>query len=82
MEYSANTSTQLAKLLIGRRKSLKLTQKQTGERVGILPKTISSMENSLETCTIKSFLKLLSALDLELVLRAKETPTASSELEW
>lgn len=68
------TAAQLAAVLRGRRSTRAQTQKQAGARVGLLPKTISALESDPAGSTVASLLKLLSALDLELVLQPKPTP--------
>lgn len=74
MEKQAiRTPMQLAMVLSGYRKTLKLTQKQAGDKVGLFPKTISALENSPDGSSIASLFKLLSALGLELVLKPKST---------
>lgn len=80
MNYTAHTPKQLGQVLRGQRKSQKLTQKEAAQVVGLLPKTISKLELATETATIESLFKLLSALQLELVVRSKsqESPTR----EW
>ena len=80
MNYTAYTPDQLGKVLRGQRKLQMLTQKDAAQAVGLLPKTVSRLELSTETATIESLFKLLSALQLELVVRSKsqESPTG----EW
>ena len=78
MEHLILTPYQLTIALRNRRKTLNLTQVQAGEKVGLLPKTISALENDPERCSLDSFLKLLSALDFELTLKPK--PTKMEEL--
>ena len=80
MNTSAHTPKQLGQLLKGQRKARKLTQKEAGQQVGLLPKTISKLELDTATSSIESLFKLLSALDLELNLRTKSP--ASSGKEW
>lgn len=72
---------QLAAVLRGFRDARDLTQKQAGARVGLLPKTISVLEADPGRSSISSLFKLLSALDVELVLQPKAT-RPDSELEW
>jgi HTH-type transcriptional regulator/antitoxin HipB len=72
-KQSIRTPLQLAMVLSGYRKKLKLTQKQAAENVGLFPKTISALENSPDSSSIASLFKLLSALGLELVLKPKST---------
>lgn len=80
MKTTAHTPRQLGHLLRGQRKSQALTQQTAAEIVGLLPKTISKLELATETSTIESLYKLLSALELELVVQSKSQ--ASSSKEW
>ena len=85
MDSTAYTPQQLAQALRGQRKTRKLTQKQTAVLVGLLPKTISNLETNPQSSTIESLFKLLSALELELVIRPKASTDKSSDhssLEW
>ena len=78
MKYFISTAEQLSHTLRDVRKTRGLSQSAVGKLVGLLPKTISSLENRPESATIESFLKLLSALDLELVLSPKKKSVDSS----
>ena len=78
-KQSIPTPKQLAMVLNGYRKKLKLTQKQAAENVGLFPKTISALENSPDSSSIASLFKLLSALGLELVLKPKSTGRSGGE---
>lgn len=80
MDYTAYTPKQLGQTLRGQRKSQHLTQKDAAKIVGLLPKTISKLELATETATIESLFKLLSALQLELVVRSR-SPDAQAK-EW
>lgn len=71
MKYHISTLPQLSHALRDVRKSRSLSQDNAGKLVGLLPKTISSLENHPGSATIDSLLKLLSALDLELVISPK-----------
>ncbi len=75
MKQVIATQTQLAQALRSVRKSKGLSQGQAGKLVGILPKTISALENHPESASIDSLFKLLSALGLELTVESK-MPTA------
>lgn len=72
MQYPIQTPVQLGSYLRTRRKALGLTQKEAALRIGLLPKTISALENNPHHCSIESLLRLLSALDLEFLLQGKE----------
>lgn len=68
---AVRTPMQLARLLNGQRKEQGLSQKKAAAKVGMAPKTISALENHPEGSCIESLFKLLSALDLEIVLQPK-----------
>ncbi len=78
-KHSIRTPGQLAMVLNGYRKKLKLTQKQAAENVGLFPKTISALENCPDRSSIASLFKLLSALGLELVLKPSSTERTGGE---
>lgn len=83
MEFPAQTPVQLGQILKARRNLLKLTQEKAGQTVGLLPKTISALEITPEGSTILSLFKLLSALDLEIVLRSRDFIAENTKkLEW
>ncbi len=63
MDYLISILPQLGMSLQITRKMLGLTQREAGERVGLLPKTISALE---------SLFKYLSALELDIVLRPRK----------
>lgn len=88
MDYEITTPSQLTHALRSARKARGLSQSDAGKLVGLLPKTISALENRPVSVTVDSFLKLLSALDLELILRPKQSgsalvkPIESAGEEW
>ena len=82
MEYLISTPGQLASAVKGRRKTLRVTQAAAAARVGLLPKTVSALESKPEKSSLESLFKLLAALDLELVVRAKEKTAARPREEW
>lgn len=84
MEYPILTARQLGQALKGWRKSRNLTQSEAAGRVGLLPKTISALESDPEASAVGSLFKLLSALDLELVMRPKPKSSGgtASKGEW
>ena len=81
MDYYVRIPQQMGQALRGRRRSLRLTQKNAAALVGLLPKTVSALELSPERCNVMSLFKLLSALDLELVLRPKNR-AGETEFPW
>ena len=88
MEYTITTPTQLGQVLEGCRKQQKLTQSELGAKVGLLQKAISTFETDPSRTNVARLFRLLSALDLELVLRDKRsappqhTPTRQRKSEW
>jgi HTH-type transcriptional regulator/antitoxin HipB len=83
MEYNVHTPQQLAQALRSQRNSRRLTQKAAGAPVGLLPKTVSALESSPERSSVESLFKLLSTLELELVLRPKSSDTDQpTSPEW
>jgi len=88
LQYLISTSGQLSQALRNVRKAHGLSQDGAGKLVGLLPKTISALENRPGSATIESLLKLLSALDLELVISPKKETdpenqdTAPSVEDW
>ncbi|HUZ18542.1 MAG TPA: helix-turn-helix domain-containing protein [Spirochaetia bacterium] len=83
MDYNVHTPSQLATAVKSRRKIRKLTQQEVAGRVGLLPKTVSALENNPNTSSVDSLFKLLAALDLELVVRTKDEAAGSGGRgEW
>ena len=83
MDYTVRTPQQLAQALRSQRHSKRLTQKVAGAPVGLLPKTVSALESSPERSSVESLFKLLSALELELVLRPRSSDMDQpTPLEW
>ena len=79
MPYAIQTPAQLGKVLQAERKTRGLNQLQAAESVGLLPKTVSRLERNPDTATIDSLFKLLSALQLELVVQPKDRPPTTRE---
>ncbi len=75
------THVQLGPILKDIRKSTNLTQTQLYEESGILPKTISALENGNTKCTIESFINFIQACDYHIEL-VKNEDINDSEVEW
>lgn len=88
MDYTIATPTQLGKVLAGCRKEQRLTQSGLGARVGLLQKAVSAFESDPSRSSVQRLFRLLSALELELVLRDKrprssQRPTSRpAKAEW
>ena len=78
---ATDIAKQLGATIAEKRRSLGLTQAQLGEKLGLPQKDISKMENNPGVVRIEKLYLLLGALELELVLRPRDTPTRS-ELDW
>ena len=71
-ETLATSADQLGQILKGIRKELDLTQEQIGQRMGIPQKEISKMENGMGRTSVERLFRLLSALEVELVIRPRD----------
>lgn len=82
MEYVARTPEQLGTILRGNRTLLALTQQAAGAKVGLKQSTVSALENAAGASRIESLYKLISALNLELVLRERGYNDGDRVREW
>jgi len=83
MDYPAQTPQQLAQVLRGFRGRKKLTQSETARNAGLLQKTVSTLEVRPERASVESLFRLLSALQVEFVLRDKNAAAeSSSPTQW
>jgi HTH-type transcriptional regulator/antitoxin HipB len=76
METIARTPLQLGNSIRERRRKLGLTQEQLAEKVGVRQRTISDVE-SAGAARIDTLLRMLVALDLELLVRPRTKGSAS-----
>jgi HTH-type transcriptional regulator/antitoxin HipB len=76
---SSTTPKQLGSTLRRYRKKKPLTQAQLSSRIGMRQATISTLE-SFGTGTLETLFSVLSALDLELVIRPR-TKTKTTRIE-
>lgn len=70
-EYLITNATQVGPTLRGIRQELGLTQAQVGQKLGLPQKEISKMERGAERTSVERLFLLLSALQVELVLRPR-----------
>ncbi|MDB5971707.1 MAG: helix-turn-helix protein [Hydrocarboniphaga sp.] len=86
MDYVARTPEQLGQILKSCRIERKLTQQAAGTKVGLKQSTVSVVESDAARTSVETLYKLLSALQLELVLRDRNGDTASvpkkNQREW
>ncbi len=71
MEHTITTLAQLGHVLKGCRRQRGLTQRELGAKVGLLQKAVSALESDPSRASVERLFRLLSALELELVLRDK-----------
>ena len=76
METIARTPLQLGNSIRERRRQLGLTQEQLAEKVGVRQRTISDVE-SAGAARVDTLLRMLVALDLELLVRPRTRGSAS-----
>lgn len=74
MEQIANSAKSLGKIIQRQRKSKKLTQKNVGEAFHLGQVTVSSIERGAPGTRVETLLRMLAALELELVIRPKQKP--------
>ena len=79
MEYPIKTPEQLGAVLKGFRRERQLTQATAGSRAGLAQNAVSEMEANPGRTSFLRLLKLLSALDVELVVRNRKPAAKSSE---
>lgn len=73
MDYPIKTPGQLGAVLKGFRRDRKLTQAAVGAAVGLPQNAISEIESAPDRTSVARVFKLLSALDLDLVVRPRQT---------
>lgn len=71
MDYTVTSPAQLGQVLQGCRKQHDLTQRELGAKVGLLQKTVSMLETDPSRASVQRLFELLSALELQVVLRDK-----------
>ena len=76
MDTIARTPLQLGNSIRERRRALGLTQEQLAEKVGVRQRTISDVE-SAGAARVDTLLRMLVALDLELLVRPRTKGSAS-----
>jgi HTH-type transcriptional regulator / antitoxin HipB len=78
MEYRLAIAQQLPSLLRGIRKKNRITQQQLGERLGLSQRMVAKLEAHPEKASFERVLHALSALEIDLVLKERKTPSLPS----
>lgn len=73
---------QLSALIKTYRKQHGLTQADIARLVGLRVATISDFENKPQSCKLATFFKILAALQLQLDITPRETPSNANQKEW
>lgn len=73
---------QLSALIKTYRKKHGLTQADIAQVVGLRVATISDFENKPQSCKLATFFKILAALQLQLDITPRETPSNANQKEW
>jgi HTH-type transcriptional regulator / antitoxin HipB len=79
-EYPIKTPQQLGVVLQGYRRERKLTQRTVGKNVGLAQNAVSLIETNPGPASLERIFKVLSSLDLELVVRPKKA--TGRQTEW
>lgn len=78
MDYPLFFAPQLSKHLRSLRKARGLTQAQLAEKLGVVQSRIAAIERKPETMSVARLFEMLTALDVQLVLRdARPGPSAA-----
>jgi HTH-type transcriptional regulator/antitoxin HipB len=78
-DYSIKTPQQLGAVVAGYRKQQGRSQSEVGSKVGLAQSVVSLLEKSPQRAGLARIFKLLSALDLELVVRPRGKSSRRSE---
>jgi HTH-type transcriptional regulator/antitoxin HipB len=80
MDHIARTAKQLAAAVRRERRQQSLTQAQLGKKIGLRQATISKLEAGEEATLLQTFLDVLTALNLEVVIRPR-TKSSSYDMD-
>jgi HTH-type transcriptional regulator/antitoxin HipB len=79
-DYPARTPEALGAILRGCRREKRLTQEVVGKNAGLLQAAVSQIESRPGSSSLGRIYRVLSALDLELVVRSRRS--ADPGVEW
>jgi len=79
-DYPARTPEALGAILRGCRREKRLTQEVVGKNAGLLQAAVSQIESRPGSSSLGRIYRVLSALDLELVVRSRQS--ADPGVEW
>lgn len=73
---------QLSTFIKEYRKKHGITQAEIAQLVGIRVATISDFENKPESCKLETFFKILAALNLQIVVAARDQAPNDKQSQW
>lgn len=82
MDYPIRTADQLAPILKAFRKSQGLSQIELSQKMGVTQQALSLLEAAPHRASFERLLSVLAALDVEIVLREKQSPQDPAPDQW
>jgi len=82
MEQLIHSLTALGAVIKRQRKAKKLTQTQVGAQFNLDQSTLSSVEQGKEGTRLITLFRILSALDLEIIIRTKGNTAPDKREPW
>jgi HTH-type transcriptional regulator/antitoxin HipB len=79
MEQIARTSKQIGEALRRQRRLMKISQRELAGRINLRQSTISSVENGDPGTQMRTIIEIVTALDLEFVIRSRTAPDSEFE---
>jgi HTH-type transcriptional regulator/antitoxin HipB len=79
MEQIARTSKQIGEALRRQRRLMKMSQRELAEKTNLRQSTISSVENGDPGAQMRTIIEIVTALDLEFVIRSRTMPDSNFE---
>ena len=79
MEQIARTSKQIGEALRRERRRIKMSQSVLSDKTNLRQQTISSVENGDPGTQLRTLLEIITALDLELLIRSRSEAPSSFE---
>jgi HTH-type transcriptional regulator/antitoxin HipB len=64
------------------RQEKKITQAELAECVGLRQATVSNFENDPDTTKLRTFFKIMAALNLQVRIQPRGSKDPGSDLEW
>lgn len=80
-DYPVRTEQQIALLIKSFRKAKGLTQGDLAHALGVTQQTASALERNPATASVSRFMRTLSALGVELVLRERDPIAREADVE-